>query len=73
MSTYTVQAAKTQLSQLLHAAQAGEDIVISRGTQPVARLVPVDGPAPRTFGQMTFTVPDDFDAPLPDEEVAAWE
>lgn len=31
--------AKTHLSELLHKAEAGEDVIISRGTEPVARLV----------------------------------
>lgn len=34
--------AKTKLSRLVERAQAGEDIVIARNGQPVARLVPVD-------------------------------
>jgi len=33
--------AKTQLSKLVERATAGEEIVIARGGQPVARLVPV--------------------------------
>jgi prevent-host-death family protein len=33
--------AKTKLSQLVERAEAGEDIVIARNGQPVARLVPV--------------------------------
>jgi len=33
--------AKTNLSQLVERAEAGEDIVIARNGTPVARLVPV--------------------------------
>lgn len=33
--------AKNQLSRLLAAAEAGEDVVIARNGSPVARLVPV--------------------------------
>jgi prevent-host-death family protein len=33
--------AKTQLSQLVKRAEAGEDIVLARNGKPVARLVPV--------------------------------
>lgn len=40
MRTVTVQEAKTQLSALLHAVEAGEEIEIRRGSKPVARLVP---------------------------------
>ncbi|GAA1376910.1 type II toxin-antitoxin system prevent-host-death family antitoxin [Luteococcus sanguinis] len=73
MTTITVQAAKTHLSRLLQRVEAGEEVVIARGRNPVARLVPVDGRSPRRFGIMCFTVPDDFDDALPDDEVAAWE
>ena len=31
--------AKTHLSELLHKAEAGEDVIISRGSEPVGRLV----------------------------------
>ena len=41
MANVTVHAAKTHLSRLIEAAVAGEDVVISRGKIPVARLVPI--------------------------------
>jgi prevent-host-death family protein len=61
--------AKTNLSHLLRRAEAGEDIVICRGTEPVARLVPVRPRPGQRLGldEGRFVVPDDFDAPLPDE------
>ena len=34
--------AKTQLSELLKQAEAGEDVVIARSGRPVVRLVPVE-------------------------------
>lgn len=37
--------AKNRLSQLIKAAQAGEDVVIANRGEPVARLVPA-GPSP---------------------------
>ena len=39
MRSVTVQDAKTQLSALLRAVEAGEEIEIRRGKVPVARLV----------------------------------
>lgn len=62
--------AKTQLSRLLDRAEAGEDVVIARAGQPVARLVPIDAratDAPRKLGTLAGKgwVADDFDAPLP--------
>ena len=68
MLTVNVHEAKTQLSRLLQAVEAGEEVVIARAGQPVARLdsfVPVV--ARRRFGMLAgrYTVPPDFDAPLP--------
>ena len=73
MTQVNVQDAKTRLSGLLARAERGEDIVIARSGVPVARLVPLTEPPPRVFGGETFTVPDDFDAPSPETELAAWE
>ncbi|WP_275790235.1 type II toxin-antitoxin system Phd/YefM family antitoxin [Pararhizobium gei] len=40
--TVKVAEAKTHLSELLTKVEAGEEIIISRGDTPVARLVPID-------------------------------
>lgn len=46
--TVTVHEAKTHLSRLLRAVEAGEEIIIARGDTPVARLILADpAPAPR--------------------------
>ncbi|WP_436000031.1 type II toxin-antitoxin system Phd/YefM family antitoxin [Rhizobium sp. LjRoot30] len=37
----TIQAAKKNLSKLIEAALAGEDVIIARGRTPVAQLVPI--------------------------------
>jgi prevent-host-death family protein len=68
-----VQEAKTRLSQILTAAESGEDVVIARDGKPVARLVPVDPPAPREVGFVAGSVPAAFFEPLPDDELASWE
>lgn len=70
-----VHEAKTHLSSLLRAVAAGEEIEIVRNGEPVARLVPASPPRTRTFGgdRGVFAVPDDFDAPLPDDVMAAFE
>lgn len=73
MAIVNVQEAKTSLSSLIARAEAGEDIVIARAGTPVLRLVPLDTPPPRMFGGMDFEVPDDFDAPLDEDELALWE
>lgn len=61
--------AKTHLSRLLQRVAAGEEVVIRRGSRPVARLVPVTPPHGRRFGldRGVFEVPADFDAPLPED------
>ena len=41
MQQVTVHAAKTNLSRLIDAAMAGEDIVIAKGSRPVVRLVAI--------------------------------
>jgi prevent-host-death family protein len=68
--------AKTQLSRLLRRVAAGEEITIANRGVPVARLVPVSTPKPmRQLGAYgdTIKIADDFDAPLPDEILDAFE
>lgn len=70
-----VHEAKTQLSKLLERVAAGEEIAITRRGEEVARLVPTQPTAVRRFGvdRGRWTVPEDFDAPLPDDTLAAFE
>ena len=67
--------AKTHLSQLLARVEAGEEILISRAGQPIARLVP----ARRARGRRQpgrfvgkGRIADDFNAPLPPEILAGF-
>lgn len=77
MTTYTIHQAKTQLSRLIAQAEAGEDVVIARGRDPVVRLQPIQSkPRPR-FGLMKGKWPDlpdsfFFDA-LSEEDLRRWE
>ncbi len=75
MAEVGVHEAKTTLSRLLRRVAAGEEIVITRGREPVARLVPVGEQPSRGLGMDSgrFAVPDDFDAALPDELLAHFE
>ncbi len=68
-----VQEAKTRLSDLLLRSERREEIVIARAGRPVAKLVPVEPTPPRQFGMLRLEVPDDFDEPLSEDELAAWE
>ena len=68
---YEVREAKTQLSKLLAKAQAGEEVVIVKAGEPIARLLPMAKHRMRTPGteKGAFWVAADFDAPLPDDVV----
>ena len=65
--------AKTHLSALLKRVREGAVITIGNAGKPVARLVPVEQASPRQPGGFSFSIDDDFFAPLPDAEVEAWE
>jgi prevent-host-death family protein len=41
MQQVTVHAAKTNLSKLIDAAMAGEEIIIAKGNKPVVKLVAI--------------------------------
>jgi prevent-host-death family protein len=70
-----VHEAKTHLSRLLEDVAAGEEVLITRRGEAVASLVPVRQPTARRLGidRGLFTVPDDFDEPLPDDLLDTFE
>jgi prevent-host-death family protein len=70
---YTVHQAKTHLSRLLEEACSGKEVVIARGNQPVAKLVPLNSAARkrvpgRLKGLISWTA-DAFD-PLTEQELS---
>lgn len=71
MKAVNIHEAKTTLSALIAAAEAGEEVIISRANKPVVRLVPVQAkPARRVSGLHkgnVLHISEDFDAPLADE------
>ena len=74
MLVVNVHEAKTQLSRLLARVEAGEDVVIARRGEPVARLV---GCSPRNKRQADIlkgkvVIPESFFDPLPEEELTVW-
>jgi prevent-host-death family protein len=75
MKSVGIHEAKTHLSRLLREVAAGEEIEIRRGSVPVARIVGAVPHKERQFGvdRGVFSVPDDFDAPLPDDLLDAFE
>lgn len=73
----TIHEAKTHLSRLVARAEAGEEIILKRGRDKVAKLVPLSPPKPkrRRLGWLAHQVPagkhiigEAFWEPLSDEE-----
>jgi prevent-host-death family protein len=65
VTTISVYEAKTQLSRLLRRVEAGEEVIIARGGQPVARLVGLGRGKARRYGagEGKIWIADDFNAP----------
>ena len=71
-----VHEAKTHLSRLLARVQAGEEIIIAKAGEPVARLTRIDGEqCPRSPGSAKgrIKILPDLDEPLPDSLLNAFE
>jgi prevent-host-death family protein len=81
MRTVNLHAAKTHFSRLVDEAAAGAEIIIAKAGTPAARLVPLvplvssDKRPKRKLGALAGqgSVPKDFDAPLPDSLLDAFE
>jgi prevent-host-death family protein len=75
MHTVNIHEAKTHLSRLVEDAAAGHEIVIAKAGKPIARLVPLATlTRARRLGVLKgkLKVPDDFDSPLPPEQLQAF-
>jgi prevent-host-death family protein len=61
-----LRSAQTRLAELIQQARRGEDVVLTDGGMPVAKIVAIGDP--REFGSAKglVHVADDFDAPLED-------
>ena len=73
LTTVNIHEAKTQLSRLIRAPEAGEDGVIARTGIPVVQLVALAGNVQlRKLGRLAgkISIPEEFDAPMPDEWLA---
>ena len=68
-----VHEAKTQLSRLIAAAEAGDDVVIARKGKPAVRLVPLKSGRFQfdTLAHLVDNVPE-FDEAMDEDELALW-
>jgi len=75
MISFNVHEAKTHFSKILAIVQSGEEVVIAKAGRPIAKVVPIRNLKPRVPGRWAgrIWVADDFDAPLPDELLDAFE
>jgi prevent-host-death family protein len=77
MAQVSVEEIQQDLSAYLQRVEDGETIIIIRAGKPVAEVKPLISRTEslRPFGLCAgeFTVPDDFDAPLPEDIVKAFE
>ncbi|SIR12395.1 prevent-host-death family protein [Rhizobium sp. RU33A] len=81
MTVVTIHKAKTELSKLLARVEAGEEIVIARGDEPIAKLVALTSSQeknpPRTPGALAHLrgkLPSNlFLEPMSEDELEAWE
>lgn len=77
MSTITSRELAQDTENVLGRVEAGEPIAVIRDGRPIAELRPLPPPrtAPRPFGLAAgaFAVPDNFDAPLPDDLLSEFE
>ena len=76
MVSITVDEIQQDPLKYLRQVEAGETLIIVRLNQPIAELKPITSSQQlRPFGLCAgeFTVPDDFDAPLPDDLLNAFE
>jgi prevent-host-death family protein len=68
-ATVNIHEAKTHLSKLIERVRLGEEIIIAKAGEPVARLVPERPRKPRQPGSAKgkFVIHDKFYEPLPDD------
>jgi len=76
MTVVTIHHAKTNLSRLIEKASEGEEVIIARGSKPVAKLIAVgEVKGKRQPGSLKgkLLVGPEFFEPLPSSELLGWE
>jgi prevent-host-death family protein len=73
---YTVHQAKTHFSRLLKEAETGQEVIVMRGSKPVAKLIPIEAPEPKRrapggFEGLVHADDSAFD-PLSDEQLVEY-
>ena len=73
--TVNIHAAKTHLSKLLERVRAGEEVIIAKAGEPIARLIPFARTGKRVLGLDAGrgVIAADFDGPLPDDVLQDFE
>jgi len=76
MDTITVAEAESKLAELIERAAAGEEIIIAKDGQPLARLVPISKRSEgRPFGLLAgqgYWIGENFDDPMPEDIMSAF-
>ena len=76
MQTINIHEAKTHLSKLVEEVSKGQEIVIAKSGKPMARLTGISPAKPIRkpgFLKGKIRIAEDFDAPLPDDILDAFE
>lgn len=75
MGKFNIHDAKTNLSRLIEKAAKGDEVVISKAGQPVARLVPIGPAVRRRKGLLKnkIKIRPGFYKPLTEDVIAAFE
>lgn len=77
MSTISAREIQRDPDGFLRRIEAGESILVVKDEHPLAEVRPVEhtrrGPRPAGLAAGQFKVPDDFDQPLPEDILSAFE
>jgi len=74
--TYNIHEAKTHLSKLIALVAAGEEIIISKNGEPVARLVKIQKPIKKRIpgkAKGLIKIKEGFEDPLPEKVLEDFE
>jgi prevent-host-death family protein len=75
-SIINIHEAKTHLSRIVDEVAAGAEVIIAKAGKPMARLMPLTGVGRvKKLGLLRgkIRIPDDFNAPLPEDVIAGFE